>query len=1092
MKKTTALLFGLLLFVAGTLQASTKPRYASVVPLLEKFIEHEMTDKELPAVSIALVDDQQIVWSRGFGFARPNVPATADTGYRVRLDLPGLPHSTTNLATGYLWTTDGRVFEAPASADGLYTTVGDLGRKIAQRAVDHDGTIPGFATTLKSLPDDKIGVVVLTNKNAATAVTRRIADLALKAMLAVRRQQPLPEPEITTPVDPQLARRIAGRYMSGNRGIDLIESGGTLSMLAIDGGRQTRLRSLGEVLIVDDRLSYGEKIIVRDNEIVVGGKTLKRVSIVKPPEPPTQWTGLVGEYGADDGILYIFEKDKKLWALTNWFDFHPLEQLSANVFRYDSKQLVFTRDASRRATAVTAANVLYPRRKVGPEEGAPQLRVTPVRPIADLFREALAAEPPKETGEFRTSDLVEPAALDPSIQLEVRYATTNNFLGTVFYSEARAFLQRPAAEALVRAHNKLKKQGYGVLIHDAYRPWYVTKMFWDAVPENLKLFVADPSQGSRHNRGAAVDLTLYDSTTGKPVQMVSTYDETTDRAAADYPGGTSLQRWHRNLLREAMESEGFTVYGAEWWHFDYRDWRSYPIQNIRFEKIGVAAAAPADTNAYIAKAMSAFGAPGLSLTIVEDGRTVVARGYGVRSIMTKTPVDEHTAFPIGSESKAFTTAALAILVDRGKLKWTDRVVDRLPGFQMHDPYVTEHMTIVDLLTHRSGLRMGHGDLLIVPTTNRTRADVVHALRYLKPATGFREQYAYDNVLYIVAGALIEAVSGQTWEDFVRQNIFAPLNMKDSYTNDDPAAPNAVALHARLDGPMRGMGTLVKLERGLDSRIPAPAGGISLSAVDMASWMSMLLNRGKLPDGKQLLSEDALRMLWTPVSVTSAESFPGPMALANPNLQAYALGWYVEDYRGHPVIQHTGGVLGALSALFLVPDKRLGIAVSINSEDTGARRSVVFHLLDQYLGLPQADWIDIVQTTRNQMIDHALQALRELPPDMQPNDQSSLPIAKYAGVYSDPWYGTVTVANRGNGTLWITFDRTPGMEGPLEHVANDTFRTRFTDRGIEDAYMTFEVANGRIAKAAMRPVSPLADFSFDYVDLDFSPVSAPTQ
>jgi len=510
-----------------------------------------------------------------------------------------------------------------------------------------------------------------------------------------------------------------------------------------------------------------------------------------------------------------------------------------------------------------------------------------------------------------------------------------------------------------------------------------------------------------------------------------------------------------------------------------------------FAPAALHAAPPADTDAYVAKAMSAFGAPGLSLAIVEHGHTVVARGYGIRSIVTKAAVDEHTAFPIGSESKAFTTAALGILVDRGKLKWTDRVVDRLPGFQMYDPYVTEHMTVLDLLTHRSGLRLGQGDLMIVPTTNRTRADIVHALRYLKPATGFREQYAYDNVLYIVAGALVESVSGQTWEEFVRQNIFVPLNMKDSFTNYDPAAPNGVALHARLDGPMRGMGTLVKLDRGLDMRVPAPAGGISLSAVDMASWMAMFLNHGKLPDGKQLLSEDTLKMLWTPVSVTRAESFPGPMALANPHLAAYALGWSVEDYRGHPIIEHTGGVLGALSALYLVPDKNLGIAVSINSEDTGARRSVVFHLLDEYLGLPQADWPGIIQTTRTQMIDQALQALRHLPQDMLPNDHSSLPIAEYGGIYSDPWYGTVTVADRGHGRLWITFDRTPGMEGELEHVANDTFRTRFTDRGIEDAYMTFDVANGRVTKAAMRPVSPLADFSFDYADLDFSPVVVPT-
>lgn len=506
---------------------------------------------------------------------------------------------------------------------------------------------------------------------------------------------------------------------------------------------------------------------------------------------------------------------------------------------------------------------------------------------------------------------------------------------------------------------------------------------------------------------------------------------------------------------------------------------------------GLHAAAPPDTDAYVARAMSAFGAPGLSLAIVENGRTVVARGYGVRNIMTKAPVDGHTAFPIGSESKAFTTAALAILVDRGKLKWTDRVIDRLPGFQMYDPYATEHMTVRDLLTHRSGLRLGQGDLLIVPNTNRTRTDVVHALRFLKPATGFREQYAYDNVLYIAAGALVESVSGQTWEEFVRQNIFVPLNMTDSFTNYDAAAPNGVALHARLDGPMRGMGTLVKLDHGLEAQVSAPAGGINLSAVDMAKWMAMLLSRGKLPNGKQLLSEDAVRTLWTPVAVTSARSFPGPMALANPHLQAYALGWFVEDYRGHPVIEHTGGVLGALSALYLIPDKGVGIAVSINSEDTGARRSVVFHLLDQYLGLSQADWIGIIQTTLTQMIDQALQALRHLQQDLVPNDHSSLPIADYAGIYRDPWYGTVTVTDRGHGRLWITFDCSPGMEGELEHVADDMFRTRFTDRGIEDAYMAFEIANGRVAKATMRPVSPLADFSFDYTDLDFSPAVMPT-
>jgi D-alanyl-D-alanine dipeptidase len=182
---------------------------------------------------------------------------------------------------------------------------------------------------------------------------------------------------------------------------------------------------------------------------------------------------------------------------------------------------------------------------------------------------------------------VELAPLDQAIHLDIRYATANDFLGTPVYSQARAFLQRPAAEALLRVQQKLKPLGYGLLIHDAYRPWYVTKIFWDATPPEGKIFVADPAQGSRHNRGCAVDLTLYDLATGKPIEMPGTYDEMSPRSFPDYPGGTSLQRWHRDLLRRAMESEGFTVYEAEWWHFDYKDWKEYPILNVPFEKLGL-------------------------------------------------------------------------------------------------------------------------------------------------------------------------------------------------------------------------------------------------------------------------------------------------------------------------------------------------------------------------------------------------------------------------------------------------------------------------------------------------------------------------
>jgi len=222
---------------------------------------------------------------------------------------------------------------------------------------------------------------------------------------------------------------------------------------------------------------------------------------------------------------------------------------------------------------------------LGAQERPNVFRITPARPIEQLRREALAAQPPQEAGEFRKSDLVDVAKLDPRIKLDIRYATTDNFLSTPVYSSARAFLQRPAAEALLRAERGLAPQGYGLLIFDAYRPWYVTKIFWEATPADKHEFVADPAKGSRHNRGCAVDLTLYDLKTGREIEMTGGYDEMSERSYPNYTGGTAEQRAHRDLLRRAMEAQGFTVYDTEWWHFDYRDWPKYGIGNVPFEGI---------------------------------------------------------------------------------------------------------------------------------------------------------------------------------------------------------------------------------------------------------------------------------------------------------------------------------------------------------------------------------------------------------------------------------------------------------------------------------------------------------------------------
>ncbi len=295
----------------------------------------------------------------------------------------------------------------------------------------------------------------------------------------------------------------------------------------------------------------------------------------KPAPAPLEWRPLLGEYANQNETLIILEKNGKLYAQKRG-DPASLTEISPDIF---------LRDAHKKVTHFKLAGFIYERRALGPEEGAAQLKVKPLRPVSALIKEALKAQPPEETGDFLPSDLVELRKLDPTIKLDVRYATSNNLFGTVFYSQPRAFLQRAPAEALVRINRKLKPLGYGLLVHDGYRPWYVTKVFWEATPQDKKLFVADPSKGSRHNRGAAVDITLYELKSGRPVEMVSTYDETTDRAYPNYAGGTSLQRWHRDLLRAAMEAEGFTVYEAEWWHFDYKDWQRYRIGNQTFEAL---------------------------------------------------------------------------------------------------------------------------------------------------------------------------------------------------------------------------------------------------------------------------------------------------------------------------------------------------------------------------------------------------------------------------------------------------------------------------------------------------------------------------
>jgi len=291
-----------------------------------------------------------------------------------------------------------------------------------------------------------------------------------------------------------------------------------------------------------------------------------------PPAPRPELTSVLGEYQHDGSRLLVAEARGRLRLYSTWY-IPQATQVGLRAFC-----------SSEGAKILTLHNVVYRHRSVGPEDGG-QLKITPVRPVPDLIQEALRATPPVQPPGLRAPDLVELTTLDSTIHLDIRYATSNNFAGTVFYSQARAFLQRPAAEALVRAHHWLRQRGYGLLIHDGYRPWYVTRTFWDAMPDSARWMVANPAEGSRHNRGSAVDLTLYDLATGRPVVMPGTYDEATRRSFPTYPGGTTRQRWYRALLRSAMVAQGFSANPEEWWHFDYQDWRRYPVLNVRFEDL---------------------------------------------------------------------------------------------------------------------------------------------------------------------------------------------------------------------------------------------------------------------------------------------------------------------------------------------------------------------------------------------------------------------------------------------------------------------------------------------------------------------------
>jgi len=521
--------------------------------------------------------------------------------------------------------------------------------------------------------------------------------------------------------------------------------------------------------------------------------------------------------------------------------------------------------------------------------------------------------------------------------------------------------------------------------------------------------------------------------------------------------------------------------------------RAFTAIGLVLVAASAAAAPPPGFDQRVEQLRKDFGVPGVTITIVEDGKTTLAKGWGVRDITTNQPVDADTIFFTGSTGKAFTTAALATLVDAGKIKWDDKVIDHMPDFRMWDPWVTREMTIRDLLVHRSGLGLGQGDLLFLPNSDLSRKETVRRIRYLKPATSFRSGYAYDNILYMAAGQLIEEVSGQTWEQYVRDHVFGPLGMNHSTdsVSDYLANPNHARPHSRSGGAIQGLGTQTPLNNDATiSQNAAPAGGLAISANDMSRWLLTQLGHGAIPgaDNKRLFSEEQSTQLWTGVVPTPIRPFPAEFAVTNPHFSLYALGWSISDYRGAKVVSHDGAVLGSQATVVLLPEKNIGIFIAANSQDGEIILGLRDELLDYYLGQPATQWSEKFHNWKVGRLTAAakqVQTVAAKPAAIGP----SLPLERYAGDYADPWYGTIKVRQSGK-SLSVEFPHSTGMEGPLTHFQYDTFKTNPALKWVEPAYVTFSIgADGKVDRVTMKPVSPAADFSWDYQDLDFAPVAS---
>ena len=490
----------------------------------------------------------------------------------------------------------------------------------------------------------------------------------------------------------------------------------------------------------------------------------------------------------------------------------------------------------------------------------------------------------------------------------------------------------------------------------------------------------------------------------------------------------------------------------------------------------------------VERTLKAFDVPGIAVAVVKDGKIIHAKGYGVRSLKTGLKVDENTLFGIASNSKAFTAAALGILVDEGKLKWDDQVIDYIPEFRLYDPYVTNAFTIRDLLTHRSGLGLGAGDLMIFPdSSNFTVNDIIHNLRYLKQVSGFRTKFDYDNLLYIVAGEVVARVSGISWQEFIETRIMKPLAMNQSASTFSRLKnkSNVIDAHAPVNG------TVQVIKRDFSPTADA-AGGIYSNLTDMSKWIIMQMNDGKYGDKleKSIFSEKSHDQMWISQTILPVnERMRGYTAkIYNTHFNSYGLGWFLSDIKGYKQVQHSGGLAGIVTLVTLIPELKLGIIVLTNQQSGAAFTAITNNIKDGYIGVKGIDWVKTLSDASANSQKEADKITADVNQMVEASQKSAQPVKSdlFTGTYIDKWFGDVTIKEQ-NTKMWFTSVRSPRLKGELLPYKGNTFIVKWNDRSFDaDAYVKFTTDNdGKATGMKMESISPLTDFSYDFQDLDFT-------